>query len=105
MAVSNPVYEVVWPLGKSVYSILTHKPRLSDLRGKTICELSDWLFRSEEVFPQIRELLPKQYPGMKFVDYTTFGTTHGAKDTELVAALPELLHKHGCDAVISGMGC
>ena len=101
---SEPVYEVVWPLGKSAYSILPQESRLSDLRGKTICELSDWLFRAEEVFPMIRETLTKQYADIKFVDYNVFGNVHGPTESEVIAALPDLLHKHGCDAAISGIG-
>ena len=96
--------EVVWPLGNSVYSTLPTPPRLPDLSGKKVCELSDNLFRAEEVFPIIRESLVKRYPGIKFVEYSEFGDTHGTTEREVVAALPDLLHKHGCDAVISGIG-
>jgi hypothetical protein len=98
------MYKVVWPLGKSTYQTVSLKPRISDLKGKTICELSNWLFRTEEVFPIIKELLPKRYPGIKLVDYTTFSNIHGTKEAEVVAALPDLLRKYNCDAVISGIG-
>jgi hypothetical protein len=98
------VYEVVWPLGKSAYQTIPLKPRVSDLKGKTICELSHRGFRDDEVFPLLRELLPKRYPGVKCVDHTVFGNIHGTKEAEVIASLPTLLHKHGCDAVISGIG-
>jgi hypothetical protein len=52
----------------------------------------------------IRELLSKQYPGIKFFDYTTFGNIHGPKETEIISALPDRLREHGCDAVIAGIG-
>ena len=100
----EPEYKVVWPLGKLAYQMLSLGPRLSDLKGKTICELSDWMFRAEEVFPIIRELLLRRYPGIKFVNYSVFGNTHGPKEAEVIAALPDRLHKHGYDAVISGVG-
>ena len=100
----EPRHEVVWPLGKLAYQTLSLAPRVSDLRGKTICELSDWLFKVEEVFPIIRESLQKQYPSIKFVDYTMFGNTHGPKESEVITALPKLLRKHRCDVVISGVG-
>lgn len=100
----EPVYEVVWPLGKSVYETLRLARRAPDLRGKTICELWDWLFKGDEVFPIIRESLLKRYPDIEFVDYTVFGNTHGPKEREVMAAVPDLLHKHGCDAVISAVG-
>lgn len=48
---TEPTYEVVWPLGKSVYDRVRLASRAPDLRGKTICELWDWRFRGEEVFP------------------------------------------------------
>lgn len=54
---SEPVYEVVWPLGKSVYEALPLASRDADLNGKTVCELWEWLFRGEEIFPILRELL------------------------------------------------
>ena len=97
-------YKVVWPLGKCVSESVTLKPRLSDLKGKTICELSDFGFRSEEIFPIVREQLSKRYSGIKFVEYPTFGNTHGAQEAEIVAAIPEKLQQYACDAVISGVG-
>ena len=97
-------YEVVWPLGRRASALATPTKRVADLSGKTVCELWDLLFRGEEIFPLIREELSKLYPGIKFVDYSNFGNTHGANQTELVAALPKILEQHGCDAVISGIG-
>lgn len=97
-------YEVVWPLGKKAYDIEPLARRVPDLSGKTVCEIWDWLFRGEEMFPAVREALQKRYPGIKFVDFNAFGNTHGPKEAEVVAALPELLRKRGCDAVISGVG-
>ncbi len=49
--------------------------------------------------------LAKRYPGIKFVKYEAFGSTHGAKEKETLAALRDKLKQHKCDAVISGMGC
>ncbi|MFC1988987.1 hypothetical protein ACFLVW_00200 [Chloroflexota bacterium] len=101
---TDPAYEVVWPLGKWVYSSLDSRSGLTDLNGKTVCELSDYMFRWDEVFPMIRELLRKQYPGVKFVEYSAFGDLYGGKLEEKIAALPDTLREHGCDAVISGIG-
>ena len=101
---SESVYEVVWPLGKSAYEVVDVPDPVSNLNGKTICELWDWVFAGEEIFPKIREIMTKRYPDIKFVDYTVFGNTHGAKEAEVMASLPESLRQHGCDAVISGVG-
>ena len=101
---SESGYEVVWPLGRSAYDVLPGRAGVSDLKGKTICELWDLIFRGDEIFPMIRGLLLKRYPGINFVPYAEFGGTHGAREAETVAALPELLRQHGCEAVISGVG-
>ncbi|MBI2909562.1 MAG: hypothetical protein HYX92_18120 [Chloroflexi bacterium] len=101
---AEPTYEVVWPLGRSVYETVPVTPAAADLSGKTVCEIWDWLFKGNEMFPVIREELSKRYPGVKFVDYSVFGDTHGPREPEVIAAMPDLLRKHGCDVVISGVG-
>src|SRR5213078_1568948 len=78
--------------------------RSPDLAGKTIGELWDYLFKGEEIFPLIRRALAQRYPGVRFVDYETLGSTHGRDEAELAATLPARLRKHGCDAVISAVG-
>lgn len=102
---SEPVYEVVWPLGKSAAaaSVNLSSP-VSDLRGKTIAELWDWLFKGDEMFAIVREKLRERFPDVKFVDYRTFGNIHGPTERSIIAALPETLRQHGCDAVISAVG-
>ena len=97
-------YKVVWPLGKRAAEKVALAPRIEDLRNKTICELSDYGFRAEGMFPLIRASLSRRYPGIKFVDYDTFGNTHGPHENEIIATLAERLHQYGCDAVISGVG-
>jgi len=97
-------YQVVWPLGKLAYRNVALKPRIADLNGKTICELSDYSFRGEEICPIVTELFRQQYPGIKFVEYTNFGNTHGAAEAEVIHNLPAMLKEHGCDGVISGVG-
>lgn len=100
----DATYAVVWPLGKSAYDSLPLAKRPLDLRGKTICELWEWLFRGDEIFPTLRNLLSRRYQDLKFVDYSQFGDIHGPREREILAALPELLKRHNCDVVISGVG-
>jgi len=95
---------VVWPLGKLTYQPVTLKPRPADLNGITVCELSDYGFKAEEVFPLVRKLLKKRYPDIKFVEYSVFGNTHGSQEDEVIGSLPEKLAQYGCGAVISGVG-
>ena len=101
---SEPVYEVVWPLGRSAYDTRAPNARVGDLSGKTVAELWDYLFRGEEIFPLVREQLSARFPGIKFVNYDVFGNVHGPQQRALVADVPRLLKEHGCDAVISAIG-
>jgi hypothetical protein len=90
-------YEVVWPRGKKVVETARFARRLETLW--------DWLFRGDQIFPVIERELVKQYPGIKFVGHEEFGSTHGGKEVEVLAALPDKLKQYKCDAVISGIGC
>ncbi len=102
--VEEPKYNVVWPLGKLASPELDLPSRVSDLKGKTVAELSDYLFKAEKIFPFIRKAMRERYPGIKFVEFDIFGNIHGAREAEKIAALPRLLHEYGCDVVISGVG-
>ena len=103
-APSEPVYEVVWPMGRSHWDTRAPNARVPDLRGKTIAEIWDHVFRGERIFPLIRAALGKRYPVIRFIEYDKFGDTHGPRQKEVLAALPGLLKQYGCDAVISGVG-
>lgn len=96
--------DVVWPLGKSAYATVAPRSRLADLNGKTIGLLWNRVFRGEDIFPAVREALKERFPDIRFVDYTQFGSTHGANQNEVLDELPELFEKYGCDAVVSGIG-
>jgi len=80
-------------------------PRLDTLSGKTVCELWDYLFRGDEIFPWLEAELEARYPGIQFVRYSEFGSTHGDEEHEILESLPAKLRELGADAVISGMGC
>ena len=98
-------YEVVWPCGESVGKVTPLSKRLDTLEGKTICELWDYVFQGDKIYGILEEELSKRYPGIKFVNYRRFGSTHGAEEKKTIAALPDLLKKNKCDAVVSSMGC
>jgi hypothetical protein len=104
MSDHEALYEVVWPLGKSHWDVRDVNPAIGDLNGKTIAEVWDRVFRGEEMFPAIREALRKQYRRVRFVEYDTFGDTHGPRQKQVLAELPALLREHKVDAVISGVG-
>jgi hypothetical protein len=100
----EPVYEVVWPLGRSVTQAFEPGARVTDLRGKTIGQLSLGSFRADDMFPLIRDQLSERFTDIKFVDASVFGRIHGRDEREVIAALPDKLHEYGVDAVISAVG-
>ncbi len=102
---TQPIYEVVSPLGPSAAEPVRPSPPIADLRDKTIGELWDYVFKGDQMFRIIRRVLSERYPGVRFVPFETFGNTHGKDEERIVAALPSMLRDLGADAVISGVGC
>ena len=98
--------EVFSPTGTTEVTSL-RAPRLVNLSGKTICELSNWAhFREDETFPIIEELLREKYTGIKLISYNEFPSTlypevKGSIPKDLIA---DMLLEKGCEAVISGNG-
>lgn len=70
-------------------------PRVPDLNGKTLCEISNNIWQSWRTFPLIRELLQRQYPTIKIIPWD---------DKRLVdwEKKPEVLKSLGCQAAIVG---
>jgi len=98
-------YEAYWP--RSPRQQLTRElaPRLDSLEGRTVAQLWDQLFKGDVVFELLEEGLKARYPGIKFISWRDFGSTHGGEEREVLAALPQRLKALGVDAVISGMAC
>ena len=97
--------QVLWPRGRRTVTAKAGAPRLQTLRGKTIGHLWDDLFRGDEIFPMLESALTERFPGVKFVSYRTFGSTHGAEEHQVLRDLPARMRELGVDAVISGMAC
>ena len=105
---TEPVYDVVSPIGESTVKMTAMAPRTETLAGKTVCLVWNSAFKSDVTLPVIGEALKKQYPGIKIVPYTEMpnaflpeppGTAR--KQSE---ALQALYKEKGCNAVISGNG-
>ncbi len=99
------IHEVVWPRAERRQVLRPLAKRLDTLNGKTIAQLWDYLFAGDEVFATLEEKLRAQYPGVKFVSWREFGTTHGTHEKELLASLPQRFKELGVDAAISSMAC
>ena len=105
MSQGNDAFAVLWPRGERTAASQPLAPRMPTLEGKTVAFLWDYLFRGEEIFPMLEQALSERYPGMRFVGYEEFGSTHGDEEHKILAALPGRLKTLKVDAVISGMGC
>jgi len=101
---NSELYEVFWPGGPSAVHTVPAAPR-SDLTGKRIGFLWDYVFRGEEIFPILEKSISKRYENVEFVSYENFGSTFGGDEHAALNALPRLLKKLEIDAVISGIGC
>ncbi len=98
-------YEAYWPRGPRQQRTRSLAPRLESLEGRTVAQLWDYLFKGDQVFELLEEGLKKRFPGVKFVSWREFGSTHGGEEKEALAALPQQFKALGVDAVISGMAC
>lgn len=98
-------YQVVWPRSPRTAEVAELAPRLPSLEGRTVAFLWDYLFRGDEIFPVLERELTARFPGVRFVGFDEFGTTHGAGEHEVLAGLGARLRELGVDAVVSGMGC
>lgn len=98
-------YAVVWPRSPRTVKMTPVATRLDTLKGKTIAQIWDYIFRGDEIFPILEEEIGRRFPGTRFISYKEFGSTHGGDEREVVANLPSRLKELNCDAVISGMGC
>jgi hypothetical protein len=98
-------FSAYWPRGRKTLSLQPLSPRLESLEGKTVAFLWDYLFRGDEIFPLVEQKLRERFPGVRFIGYDQFGSTHGEDEQKVLAGLPERLKALGADAVISGMGC
>lgn len=98
-------YDVVWPRSSKAVEVKPLAPRLKSLEGAKVAFLWDYLFRGDEIWPVLSSELSARHPGMQFVNFEEFGSTHGDEEHAVLAALPDKLKSLGVDAVVSGMGC
>jgi hypothetical protein len=101
-------YEVASPLGLDTVKRAAAAPRLDTLKGKTIGEVWNGVFKGDVTFPIVRKLLKARYPDLEVVPYTAFphapGSDNPARQRELAREIAALAKDKGCDAIISGNG-
>ncbi|MBI4333200.1 MAG: hypothetical protein HY673_18195 [Chloroflexi bacterium] len=90
--------EVYDPTG-SIEVTRVHAPRLEDLHGKTICELSDNRYEADRTFPLITSLLREQFPDANIIEHTEFPELSSSAD---VPNLEDAVKAQGCQAAIIG---
>ncbi len=100
----QPQYDVLSPEGRLTTNELTVTPGAVDLDRAVVGQVWDYMFRGDDIFRDIRQALGDRHPGIRFVDYTEFGNIHGPDQDALTAQIPEKLRRHGCTAVIVGVG-
>ena len=98
------IHQAYWPRSPRQTQLKPLARRLDTLRGKTVVQLWDYLFRGDEVFALLEEGMRQRYPDIKWVSWREFGATHGNDEHEVLASLPRRFKELGADAVISGMG-
>ena len=74
-------------------------PRLTDLNGKTICEITNGSWEGDRTFPRIRQLLQRQFPTAKLVPFDQFPVLDTKVD---ISGLEDAVKKAGCQAAIVG---
>jgi hypothetical protein len=102
----EPLYEVVWPLGRQIGDQKGLSERQGRLDGSTIGFVWDYIFKGDQMFEVVKAQLAQSYDGVEFVDYPAFGNIHGTNTEERssVVGLPDRLRELGVDAVVVGVG-
>jgi hypothetical protein len=98
-------HEVVWPRGRRMVESRALARRLATLEGKTVALLWDSVFRGDEIFPILQAALTRQFEGVTFVQWDSFGSIFGGSEQHTIAELPDRLRRFGVDAVVSAVGC
>ena len=76
-----------------------YAPRLANLNGKTICEVSDRLWQADRTFQLIHRLMQERFPDSKMIPYTELPYGSVQIDNDKIV---EEVKKRKCDAVIVG---
>jgi hypothetical protein len=103
---SEPGFEVVWPSGRSAAVSVSANTSVSDLSGKTVAFVWDYLFRGDEMFTAVSELIRSRYQNVTFLGPEVFGNIHGAdaEERDSLEKLPARLREYGVDVAVVAVG-
>jgi len=74
-------------------------PRIADLSGIKICEVSNDGWEVTRMLPLVRSLLEDKFPGISFVTYDNF--PQGIFDID-INSIGDMVQAQGCQAAILG---
>ena len=99
----EPRYEVVSPVGR--WAGADARPAPAG-RGKArrVGFVWDFVFRGDDMFRIVEEVLATTDADLTFVGHDTFGDIHGRDERRVVAELPARLRDQQVDTVIVGVG-
>ncbi len=99
-------FDVVWPLGRTVSAVVADTIAPSDLSGRTVAFIWDYLFKGAEMFQLIQEEISRRYDDVTFVPPEVFGDIQAAtRDGKAnLAALPDRLHQNDVDVAVVAVG-
>jgi hypothetical protein len=77
-----------------------------DLSGKTVGYVWDYLFRGDEMFTAVSELIRSRYQDVTFLGPEVFGNIHGAdaEERDSLEKLPARLREYGVDVAVVAVG-
>jgi hypothetical protein len=99
-------FAALWPVEAMIPTDTAAVPTMTDLDGRTVAFLWDYLFKGPEMYEIVADALRSEYPTMTFVGHEVFGNIHGtgAEEKQRVAEIPDKLREWGVDAAVLGVG-
>ena len=93
----NPVSLTLYDPTGAFEVTQTFANRVSDLNGKTVCELTDDMWEADRILQTVQELMQKQFPTVKVMSYDKLPTLSLGID---VPGLENAVKNIGCEAVV-----
>jgi len=98
-------FDVLSPVGAPSVKRLPSAPRVADLDGKTICEVSNGMFQADTVLSTFGELIKERYPTARVIPWTELPVSSILGNIEKSSKeLSDAYRQKGCDAVIASTG-